>query len=148
MVEEVSPEELKHMLDAGEDVQVVDIRPAREFRAGHIPGAENVPFDEFARAVEDREWGDRVVVACPVGQSSRRACRLLVAYEGVDDDAEVANLTGGYRAWEYDLETADPDDDGRAGDGTGDGRSGDGTGDGRSGDEPDDRRSGDPDAPF
>lgn len=112
MIEEVSPAELKEMLDAGEDVQVVDVRPADAFRAGHIPGAENVPFDEFARAVEHRDWDDRVVVACPVGQSSKQACRLLAAYEGVDGDAWIANLTGGYRAWEYDLESGTEGGDG------------------------------------
>lgn len=111
MVEEVSPEELKGKLDAGEDVQVVDIRSEREFRRGHIPGAENVPFAEFARSVDEREWRERVVLACPVGQSSRQACRLLEAYEGIDSEETcIANLTGGYRAWEYELESGQDDE--------------------------------------
>lgn len=107
MVDEIAPAELKERLDRGEDVQIVDIRPSRAFRQGHIPGAENVPFDRFARAVEDHEWGEEVVVVCPMGESSIQAARLLESYEGVREDATVANLTGGYQDWHYDLETGD-----------------------------------------
>jgi thiosulfate/3-mercaptopyruvate sulfurtransferase len=104
MVEELTPEELKRRLDAGEDVLVVDIRGEAEFRHGHIPGAVNVPFHSFARAVEDRDWRGDVVMACPVGQSSEQAARLLESYEGVDpSETTVYNLEGGYRAWEYEL---------------------------------------------
>ena len=104
MVEEMSPDELNERLEAGDDVQVVDIRPERAFRAGHVPGAENVPFTRFARAVAEREWGDDIVVVCPKGESSLQAARLLEAYEGVAEDARVANLAGGYGAWGYGLQ--------------------------------------------
>jgi len=108
MVEEISPAALKDRLDRGEDVQVVDIRPEAAFAAGHIPGAENVPFHAFARLVADREWRDDIVVACPMGESSLQAARLLEAYEGVAPDATVSNLTGGYAAWDFELEAGAP----------------------------------------
>jgi len=105
MVEETTPAELYERIENGEDVQVVDIRPADEFAQGHIPGAENVPFDRFADEVDQREWGDDIVVACPLGKSSLQVARLLDSFEGVGDDARIANLAGGYREWEYELET-------------------------------------------
>lgn len=104
MVEEITASELRERLAAGEDVQVVDIRPREAYDAGHIPGAESVPFDEFTTEIDTREWRDDIVVACPIGQSSRQAARLLEAYEGVPEDARIANLDGGYEAWVYDLE--------------------------------------------
>lgn len=104
MVDEMSAEELHARLQNGEDVQVVDVRPERAFEDGHVPGAENVPITRFARAVDGREWGDDIVLVCPRGESSLQAARLLEAYEGVSDDARVANLSGGYDAWEYELE--------------------------------------------
>ena len=103
MVEEISVEALHRRLEDGEDVQVIDVRPERVFRRGHIPGSVNVPITSFSRAVAEREWSEDIVVVCPHGESSLQAARLLEAYEGVADDASVANLTEGLAAWEHDL---------------------------------------------
>lgn len=104
MVEEISPAALHERLERDDDVQVIDIRPPFAFGQGHIPGAVNVPFDRFAREIDELEWTGDVVVACPQGESSLQAARLLESYEGVPDDARIANLAGGYLAWDYDLE--------------------------------------------
>lgn len=107
MVEEITADELRDRLAADDPIQVVDIRPAHEFRQGHIPGAENIPFDRFARDVANYDWGDDIVVVCPVGESSLQAARLLESYEAVGDEARVANLSGGYRDWPYELEQSE-----------------------------------------
>ena len=112
MVEEEPPESLYERIEAGDDVQVVDIRSEREYTQGHVPGALNVPMSRFASEIERHDWGDDVVVACPIGKSSIQAARLLGSYEGVPDDARVASLKGGYRDWEYDLETSSDADTG------------------------------------
>lgn len=109
MVDDITADDLKERLDRGENVQVIDIRPERAFRQGHIPGAENLPFDRFAREVEHREWRDDIVVVCPMGESSVQAARLLESYEGVASDARVGNLDGGYQEWPYELETETED---------------------------------------
>jgi rhodanese-related sulfurtransferase len=102
-MEEVTPEEVSRRL---EELQVVDIRPAAEYERGHIPGAENLPAGEFAARVDERDWGDEVVLVCHVGESSVRAARLLESFEGAGDTA-VASMAGGYRAWDGDLESED-----------------------------------------
>ena len=103
MVEDITPAELHERLADGDDVQVIDVRLPRSFERGHIPGSENVPFPRFARAVAEVEWGTDIVVVCPHGESSLQAARLLESYEGVPDDARVANLVGGLAAWEHEL---------------------------------------------
>lgn len=103
MVETITPGELKARLDRGEDVQVVDIRPVEAFEAGHIPGAENLPFDRFTQEIDERDWGEDIVLVCPLGESSLQAARLLESFEGVGEDATIANMTGGYQEWEYEL---------------------------------------------
>lgn len=104
MVSEVTPEEVKEKLDAA-GVQILDTRPREEFEAGHIPGAFNIPLTELPTRIPEVDWSEHVVVACPIGQSSVQAARLIESYEGVDEDAEIASMAGGYEAWEYELET-------------------------------------------
>jgi thiosulfate/3-mercaptopyruvate sulfurtransferase len=105
MVEEVTPEELRERLESDETPQVVDIRPPDEYAEGHIPGAINVPMSELPSRVGEIEWDDDVVVACPIGQSSIQAARLIGSYEAVDDAENVRSMAGGYDAWEYELES-------------------------------------------
>lgn len=106
MVEELSPDWLQEKLTAGEDVQVIDTRPQSEYAAGHIPGAANVPYGELADRIDEIDWGEEIVLVCQEGKSSRQAARILESYEGIDDDALVGNLAGGYDDWEYELESA------------------------------------------
>lgn len=110
-MEDVSPEEVRRRL---EDLQVVDIRPREEYDRGHIPGALNLPMGEFAARVDEVDWADEVVLVCHVGQASRRAARLLESYEGLDGDATVASMAGGYREWGYDREPGADDGEGDA----------------------------------
>ena len=112
MVDEVTPDDVRRKIDTDEDVQIVDIRQPEDYAEGHIPGAVNIPMPDLPRRVQDHEWGNEIVVACPVGQSSLQAARLLQSYEGVDEDAHVASLAGGYADWEYELER--DGEDGRA----------------------------------
>lgn len=104
MVEDVSPETVAEKLENGDELQVIDIRSPPQFAQGHIPGAENIPFPELPRRVDEHDWGEEIVVACPIGQSSQQAARMLESYEGVDEDARVLNLEGGYREWDGVLE--------------------------------------------
>lgn len=103
MVEEISPEELHERIQSGDAPQIIDIRPPAAFAQGHIPGAENVPMTELATRIDEIDWGDDIVVTCPIGQSSIQAARLIGSFEGAEE-AEVSSLAGGYNAWEYDLE--------------------------------------------
>ncbi|GAB7013019.1 rhodanese-like domain-containing protein [Halolamina salina] len=106
MVDEITPEEVNEKL--GEDgVQVIDIRPPAAFEQGHIPGAINIPMSELPARVDDVEWGDDVIVACPIGQSSVQAARLIDSFEGIEADDEVRSMAGGYQDWEYELETGE-----------------------------------------
>jgi len=107
MVEEISPAEVKEKLA---DAQIVDIRPRGQFEEGHIPGAINIPLGKLPQRIEAYDWGEEIIVACPIGQSSVQAARLIQSYEGVDEDATVASMSGGYEQWGYELEDGRPDE--------------------------------------
>ncbi len=58
----VSRHELAELLATG-DAKVIDVRPREEYAAGHIPGAQSLPFEELAAAVEQLREG-RIVAYC------------------------------------------------------------------------------------
>ena len=62
-VEEVGRDELVARLERG-DVVLVDVRPHREFVAGHIPGAFSIPIDELESRLTELPTGLDVVAYC------------------------------------------------------------------------------------
>ncbi|MDL1929875.1 rhodanese-like domain-containing protein, partial [Fimbriimonadia bacterium ATM] len=42
----ISPTDLKRRIEAGEHLQIFDVRTPSEFASGHVPGAANLPMDE------------------------------------------------------------------------------------------------------
>lgn len=49
----ISSAYLKKMMDKGTDMMVVDARPERKFRKGHVPTALNIPYSQFDKRVGD-----------------------------------------------------------------------------------------------
>jgi rhodanese-related sulfurtransferase len=58
----VSREELTRRLQDGDDLVVLDVRPAAEYAAGHLPGAVSIPVGELRRRLAELP-GDREIVA-------------------------------------------------------------------------------------
>lgn len=72
-VELVSRDELRRRLRAGE-VLAVDVRPAEEYQAGHIPGARSIPFGELLQRLD--ELDGEVVAYC-------RGAHCVLAHDAV-----------------------------------------------------------------
>ncbi len=81
-----------------EDAQVIDVRDAREYSAGHLPGARNIPLaDLAARAGELEALKDKpLILVCASGVRSGQACAQLQKL----GFTRVNNLDGGVHAWE------------------------------------------------
>ncbi|MEE6210961.1 rhodanese-like domain-containing protein [Salarchaeum sp. III] len=107
---EIEPDELQSRLD---DVRVVDIRNSLAFDHGHIPGSENIPFNQLPQRVEALGDAEHVVTVCPHGKSSVQAANLIKSYEGIGEDTPVESLAGGLDAWNgpLDSNTDEPDAD-------------------------------------
>jgi rhodanese-related sulfurtransferase len=61
--EPLSRAELLRRAEAG-DVVVIDVRPAEEYAAGHIPGAVSVPLGELPARLDKLPPGGDVVAYC------------------------------------------------------------------------------------
>ncbi len=80
---------------AVEEVQLVDVRGAAEFEAGHLPGSTNIPVGLLAQSLEQLDAQQPVVVQCQSGARSAIAASVLMRAGRSD----VLNLVGGYVAW-------------------------------------------------
>ncbi len=95
MVETFTPAAAADLL-SNANVDLVDVRDEREFHAGHVPGARNIPL-ETLRADPDKflSHDKTIVFVCAKGVRSLTAAKLAerLGYE------HVGNLDGGTSAW-------------------------------------------------
>ena len=82
----------------GKQGVVLDVRTAKEYQAGHIPGAVNIDVNaaDFDKKVAELDKGKTYLVHCASGVRSVRACEKMNRM----DFKELINLQGGMKAWE------------------------------------------------
>ena len=73
----------------------VDVREEDEYRAGHIPGTQNIPLSEIGLYWKEFSRYKKIYCSCLSGIRSEMAAKTL-SYLGLND---VVHLQGGYRAW-------------------------------------------------
>lgn len=78
---------------------VIDIRPAKEYAAGHIVGALSIPQDKLAtRMTELEKHKDKtLIVVDAMGQHAGTVCRDLLKA-----GYNAAKLSGGVSSWKGD----------------------------------------------
>jgi rhodanese-related sulfurtransferase len=93
--EQVDREELLRRARSGE-VVVLDVRPAPEFAAGHIPGAVSIPIDELPERLSELPADLEVVAYCRGAYCvfAHEAVRLLTAH-----GRRAARLAEGMLEW-------------------------------------------------
>ena len=82
----LKPAVVKALLDsAPSTVTVVDVRDAKEFAEGHVPGAINIPVETFAAGSGVLDKGRQIIVYCNSGGRSYNAYRKLqkLAYPNI-----------------------------------------------------------------
>lgn len=96
-ITEISAQELKRRLGAGEKLTVVDVRERDEFVQGHIPDAVFIPRGYLELQIEQHqpERDKPLVVYCAGGVRSALAARNLkeMGY------ANTISLIGGFNGW-------------------------------------------------
>jgi len=73
---------------------LIDVRTPREYEAGRIPGAINIPLEELRNRLSEIPRNRPVVVHCQVGMRGYMAT-LVLRQNGF----EAANLAGGYKTY-------------------------------------------------
>lgn len=89
----ISVSELKSRIDAGDSIQLIDVRSAGEFAAGHVPKASNIPLEQLETRLGDLQSGT-IAVLCQSGTRAGMACEQLSQHRG-----DLLLVKGGTKAW-------------------------------------------------
>jgi rhodanese-related sulfurtransferase len=93
-VPEISAEELKRKLDAGEQLFILDVRDAHEYQQSNI-GGHLIPLAELPKRVHELNRNSEIVVHCHLGFRGANATQFLLN----NGFSNVRNLAGGLSAY-------------------------------------------------
>lgn len=104
-MQEITATELKKRMDAGEDVQLIDVRQPDEYAFARIEGAKLIPLGEIASRIDELDDTRELVLQCKAGGRSAQAIDLLTrsGYKG-----KMTNLKGGITAWSNEVDSKIP----------------------------------------
>jgi sulfur-carrier protein adenylyltransferase/sulfurtransferase len=102
----ITVDELKDMMDAGKDFELIDVREPNEFEIVSIPGARLIPKDEIlsGRALAQLPNDKPIVLHCKTGVRSAEAL-AAVKNAGFKD---AVHVQGGVTAWATRIDKALP----------------------------------------
>jgi rhodanese-related sulfurtransferase len=96
-ITEISPEEFDQLRERSDDVLIVDVREAEDYRNGHLPGAVSIPRGALEMNIDDHTTDEDRPVILYCGGGSRGALSALSLQQmGYKN---VKSLVGGFRGW-------------------------------------------------
>lgn len=83
---------------AGNNVQLIDVRTPKEYKAGHLKNAQNIHLydKDFEQRIDKLDKNKPVFVYCKVGGRSAEAVEIMQA-KGFKN---ITELKGGIDAWQ------------------------------------------------
>ncbi len=104
-MQEITASELKTRIDAGEDIQLIDVRQPDEYAFAKIDGAKLIPLGEIMSRMNELDETKEIVVHCKMGGRSARAIEALqqAGFKGT-----MKNLAGGITAWSNEVDPSVP----------------------------------------
>lgn len=98
-IPQITVKELKQRMDAGEDVQLIDVREPYEYQIAQI-GGKLIPQNEVPQRIAEIDRNREIVVHCRSGARSQRIAEFLKQ----SSYPNVANLAGGILAWSDEID--------------------------------------------
>lgn len=94
-IPDVTVDDLKQRLEAGADLQVVDVRERWEWQGGHIERAIHIPLGTLATRLDTLDKSRDVFLICKSGMRSAKATYILRRH-GFE---QSYNVSGGMIDW-------------------------------------------------
>ena len=90
----ITTDELQKKLEAGEKLELVDVREDEEVAAGMIPGAKHIKMMEIPNRMNELEREMEYIIICRSGARSSNVCQFLQ-----EQGYKVRNMVGGMLEW-------------------------------------------------
>lgn len=92
----LGPVELKHQIEEGENIAIIDVRDADDYRKGHVPGALNLPKTEWDTLNGLHEDATNIIYCYT------QTCHLgaQAALKFAEHGYRVMEMEGGFAAWQ------------------------------------------------
>jgi rhodanese-related sulfurtransferase len=95
-VDNISAERAKQLLDAGEKLLFIDMRPAKEYQQNRLPGARSLPIAEVANRFDEIPKSGRVVLYCDCKPYDIADRAVFLEYRGYRN---IFIMPEGYSGW-------------------------------------------------
>ena len=102
---EITASELKAQINAGVDIQLIDVRQPDEYAFAKIDGAKLIPLGEIISRMGEIDETRDTVIHCKMGGRSARAIEAL---ERSGFKGSLKNLAGGITAWSNEVDPSVP----------------------------------------
>jgi rhodanese-related sulfurtransferase len=90
----ITPEEVEAKLEAGEKLELVDVREHEEVAEGMIEGAKHIPMNEIPANLDYFTTEKEYIFVCRSGRRSENVAHYLQ-----EQGIKVVNMDGGMLAW-------------------------------------------------
>jgi|ERR1043166_6915646 adenylyltransferase/sulfurtransferase len=104
-MQQITATELKAKMDAGEDVQLIDVRQPDEHAFARIEGATLIPMSEIMSRMNELDQTRDTVVYC---RSGVRSARVIETLQQSGYAGKLNNLAGGILAWSDEVDPSIP----------------------------------------
>ena len=102
MAQEISVQELKAKLAAGDALVLLDVREPDEVAFVALAGSTHIPMGEIPGRLHELDPDKEIVVYCHHGVRSLHVANFLAQH----DFEKVASLAGGIDAWAAEIESS------------------------------------------
>ena len=95
-VDNITAERAKQLIDAGEKLTFIDMRPAREYQQSRLPGAHSLPLAEVANRFSEIPKTGRVILYCDCKVYDVADRAVFLEYRGYRN---IFIMPEGYSGW-------------------------------------------------